>query len=508
MIVETTATVISESDLAAELAESRFVWPPLTLAVIFLWIAPLGTSLGLDETQNWWVVKDGLQGVLAHLTDGLPLPGGQSFLYNLLLAGVQAIGGKSDVALRLPSVIAMLVALYLLYRLGARLIGPLAAMYGCLVFACMRGIVYQASTVRPYAMGMSLVAGAMLALVNWFDAGAPRYLAVYALLSALSVYAHPMFALMFLVHALYALLRLRAGSSGVRLRSALLAWGASAALMLPLAPPTLRLFLDRRQHVYLPADVSMFLSSFAPQVLAGAIVLGVLLKMGVARVGTAGKLSASTRWFLAGWTVVPPSVLYLISSLTDTKVFLERYYLSSCFSLALLAGAVMRMIEPNSITRTIGTSIVVFSVLQFGLIENFSRGTEDWRGAIRAVNEHVGRARTPVLVVPGFEEARTLGSIMDERRAEVLFAPTLRYPVGGRLIRMPLNMTAATEPYLSNVIVPSIGNEREFMLVGLGSMEGFEYWLSGRCLALGFAHRTFGYYGGLKVVLFERTETK
>jgi len=49
-----------------------------------------------------------------------------------------------------------------------------------------------------------------------------------------------------------------------------------------------------------------------------------------------------------------------------------------------------------------------------------------------------------------------------------------------------------------------LAGEREFMLVGLSSMEHFEDWLAGRCGPLGFNRRTYGYYGGIKVVLFER----
>ena len=48
-------------DLGSERAAARFLFPPIVLCILLLWIVPMRTSLGGDEAGNWWVVKDGLK---------------------------------------------------------------------------------------------------------------------------------------------------------------------------------------------------------------------------------------------------------------------------------------------------------------------------------------------------------------------------------------------------------------------------------------------------------------
>src|SRR6266404_9171016 len=95
------------TDVASEQAESRFLWPPIIIAVVLLWIVPMGSSLGNDEASNWWVVKDGLKQAVARANSSQSLPGSQSILYNLLPIAARAIGGDSEIVLRFPSVLAM-----------------------------------------------------------------------------------------------------------------------------------------------------------------------------------------------------------------------------------------------------------------------------------------------------------------------------------------------------------------------------------------------------------------
>jgi hypothetical protein len=502
-----TGAVVSIEDLDAERAECRFVWPPLVIAVVLFWIVPLATSFGNDEASNWWVIKDGLREAIARATGPLALPGGQSVFYNLLPLAAQALGAQSEMALRLPSVLAMLGAALLIYRIGARLAGPLAAMFGCLVFVTMADVVFVASTLRPYGLAMLCLAGAMLAWMNWLDTGRPRYAVAYAVLAALTVYAHDLFAIMYLVHAMYALVRLRARDSQVTLGAMFLAWLASGVLLLPLAPANLRLLAGRGQHVYAATpDVGALLASVVPPLLAGAIGLGMLLQLAVRRpVAMAWKLPPASAGFLATWALAPPLILYLVSLYSGTKLFVPRYYLPAAPAAALLAGSLIRAVQPAGARRFIAGAILICSLLEFGIHEKFARGTDGWREAAQAARERVGNRSTPVLAVSGFVEARTLAPVLDPLRSEVLFAPLLRYPTGGRPVRLPFFSDEA-EAYLADTVVPQLRAEPEFLLLGMGDTERYEQWLDGR-LGETFRARTLGYFSGVKVVMFKRRST-
>src|SRR5205823_11987000 len=79
--------------------------------------------------------------------------------------------GTSEAAYRITSTAAMLVALWLIARIAARLIRPEAAWF--VIFACLslRGINYQAADARPYALGTCVAAACVLLLIRWLDSG-------------------------------------------------------------------------------------------------------------------------------------------------------------------------------------------------------------------------------------------------------------------------------------------------------------------------------------------------
>ena len=490
-------------DLDAERAECRFLWPPIAIAVILFWIVPLGTGFGGDESSNWWVIKDGLREAIARATGPQSLPGAQSIFYNLLPLAVQALGGQSEIALRLPSVLAMLGAVLLIYKIGLRLIGPLAAMFGCLVFITMGDVVPVASTLRPYALALLCVAGAMLALMNWLDTGKLRHAVAYVLLAALTVYAHDLFALMYAVHGAYVLARWRARDTPVKLGAVILACLASAAALVPLAPAVLRLFANRDEHVYAATpDVWALLAGLVPPALMGAIVLGILMALASGSpVATDWKLSAPASRLLAVWALAPPVILFAVSWSGGTKLFVPRYYLPAAPAVALLAGALIRSVQPAGVRRLIASTILICSLIQFGVLERFARGTEGWRETAQAVRDHVGGRPAPVLAVSSFAEARGPDAVLDPGRSDVLFAPFLRYPTGGRLVRLPW-FSEESAKYVSDTLVPRLREEPEFLLVGLSGALDYETWFKG-LLGGTFSTRPLGYYGGIKVVLFE-----
>jgi hypothetical protein len=130
-------------------------------------------------------------------------------------------------------------------------------------------------------------------------------------------------------------------------------------------------------------------------------------------------------------------------------------------------------------------------------------------GAARTLRQEIGSDRTPVLAVPGFNEAATVAAVTNPRLTEVLFAPYFRYSIPGRLIPLPNAMNSETELYLENVVLPEIQRAPRFLLVGLGKSIIFETWLRARCREFGFKDRTVGIdegYGSISVFLFERVD--
>jgi hypothetical protein len=258
-------------------AQCRFVGPPLFLAILLLWLVPTGTSLGLDETGNDWVIKLGLRESFVRSR----LWAGTSWLSNALMIGARWIGGDHEAVLRAPSLAAALATVVTLYFLGRRLVGPAAAALACVVFVCLRDVVYVASAMRPYALAVFFTTAAMLSLVKWFDAGRTRDGVMYVLLAASTLYAHVFFATTLLVHASYFLLRRSQQSRlPVGIQPMLAAWFGIGVLAVPqllnlrtlLVRPVSSLYLGR-------PGISELLVSVAPPVLIGSVVVAILISV-------------------------------------------------------------------------------------------------------------------------------------------------------------------------------------------------------------------------------------
>src|SRR5262249_8290494 len=81
-----------------------------------LWVMPLGASLWLAEFGAGWVTDAGFSSLLERAR---LFP--QSVLYSFIVASVRAAAGASETALRLPSLVAMLLAIYGVFKLGEAL---------------------------------------------------------------------------------------------------------------------------------------------------------------------------------------------------------------------------------------------------------------------------------------------------------------------------------------------------------------------------------------------------
>jgi 4-amino-4-deoxy-L-arabinose transferase-like glycosyltransferase len=111
----------------------------LALVVVRLWIMPMGSSLAMDETTTLSNVKDGFSAMLERYQE---CPATTLFYGAIVLA--YSLGGAREYVLRLPSLLAALLTLFLLYRLGRRLFGPHSALATVVVFACLDQVVYAA----------------------------------------------------------------------------------------------------------------------------------------------------------------------------------------------------------------------------------------------------------------------------------------------------------------------------------------------------------------------------
>jgi hypothetical protein len=119
------------------------------------------------------------------------------------------------------------------------------------------------------------------------------------------------------------------------------------------------------------------------------------------------------------------------------------------------------------------------------------------------IHEIAAGGDMPVLIASSFVEASDPKALDDPKLRDVLFAPQQMYPPGGRLIRLPYRLDAPSQRYLEQII-PTVENERRFVLVCRYEGMLFQPWISGRLSPRGFRPEVLGNFGSIGVFLFRR----
>jgi len=405
-------------------ADRSAAFATIGAACAFLLAAmPIRSGLWEDEAATFWVVKDGLpEAALRSWTWS-----GQSVLYyaTAWLGRHLAPFLGLEISLRLPSLVAMAAAAWLLYLVGRRLAGPAVGAVAVLAFLCLPEVAFAAIDARPYALALALLLASTLFLIRWVDGGRARDAALYVATAALVVYAHYLFALALLPHAVYAARRSRA-LAGL--------WTAVGALCLPLAGQVLYFYRTRHTHSFAqsPAVESYFMA-IVPPALAGAVFLAVILRRPKPDV-------PSLPWsFLFAWLMVPTTLVFLLSLFTEVKLFVPRYLLGCAPAAALLAAwAIVRC----SAVRAARAVLLVALALHIWK-QGPTHGGEEWRGAMRALAAEA-KPGDKLLIATGFIEGSG-AAMQDPLLRDVLFAPQIAYPVPA-FTGLPFRFDAAFIP--------------------------------------------------------------
>ena len=128
------APEVATSELS-ERAHARFLWAVVALLAVGLWLWPMRSSLWTDELGTWWVIKDGFGDAI----DRAMTFHGQSPLFYVLLGRRRHVVGRSEVALRLPSLLAAAGAAAITFVLVRRLANDEAARLTTVAFVGIGG---------------------------------------------------------------------------------------------------------------------------------------------------------------------------------------------------------------------------------------------------------------------------------------------------------------------------------------------------------------------------------
>jgi mannosyltransferase len=326
------------------------------MAVLGVWGLARDSSMGNDEVATRWAALLSLH-QLAHLLRHVDAVHG---LYYVLMHGWMVVG-TSPAVMRIPSVIAMVVAVALTVIIGRRLTGSgWAGLFAGLIVALTPTISYYAQTARSYALVFACVVGSTLALLHALaaearateatEAAKARFPAgrwlVYAVLLVVGGYLNELSLLVVGAHAVTVLLA-RYG------RRVVTAWAAVAAVsvivVLPLAALSAR---EDAAVAWIPRPGLWSLRILFHDYFGATTVVAVLLLCcAVAAVLPPlhrGRRAPGAAWWSQGGVSLPsvaapllvvPGALLILESLVARPLYVDRYVLYGEAGAALLAGA-------------------------------------------------------------------------------------------------------------------------------------------------------------------------
>jgi len=477
----------------------------LALLITRLWLMPLASSFWLDETATVFVAQFGSQ----HPSLQAVAPQAwQSWYYSIVHAW-GSVFGFTEVATRLPSILAMLAFLPLIARISARLIHPESGWFA--VFACLAlpGFNYQAANARPYALGMCLFAAALLFLIRWLDTAAWLDALLFAGCASAVLYIHLLFWPSCLVFPLYALTRLATGKTPVSRVHAVLIFALWAAALVPVSVQTLSLLREANAHVIVgPPSLLQFLRSLQlPLILACAG--GAWLACRIRRWKAAPRaLTASALVLIAAWWLCQPVLLFFFSRLTGESIFVGRYLDLALPGAALAATAASARFLPSGSWRLLSAALALAALLLMAQWRQpWPRHHDsDWRAAAAAVNQaEAGSGEVPVICISPFIEARPPVWTPAYPLPGFLYSYLSVYPIRGRIYLFPFETSPQAGSFAAALADGTLSQSRRFLIYGWGPQVRYWHaWFGRRAKFADWREHTLGPFADVDVVEFDR----
>jgi hypothetical protein len=430
-------------------------------------------------------------------------------IYYRLPQAAEALLGFSEISYRLPSILLMAIALFLIARLAARLIAPEAAWFA--VFAClsMRGINDQAADARPYALGTCLAAASLLFLIRWLDSDRWWDAALFIIFAALVWRAHLLFWPFYIVLALYALIRLFCHETRNGWFPTLVIFALLGFALLPVLLDALNLFRHATAHVIVA------LPTFRD--------LRVSLKFGLVLICGGGAF-ALARWFrwprvypfsfssslalIAAWWLIQPLSLFAVSRLTGSSMFVARYLYIGLPGAALAATLAASYFIPPTWWRRLTVVFAAGVLIMLGQWTQFwpTHHGSDWRLAAHTVDEWAAaNPDTPVLCPSPFIEARPPVWQPAYALPGFLYCHLPVYPFRGKPYLLPFDDSPEAERYVTSLAEGPIPASGRFLIYGgSGSVRYWRNWFSVRPEFSDWRRERLGPFGDVVVELFER----
>lgn len=387
----------------------------LVLATAFRLPFLARTSLWYDEAVSWSQSRGSLNHLFASVAaDNYPP------LHNFLLWLAIPVMGDSEWALRLPSVIVGVLAVWLLYLLGKEIFDKPTGLLAAFLLCISPFHIWFSTEARMYAVFATMGIGFLLCLTRSLKTRSHPALAGTAIFGTLFLYSHIYATFAFApVGAALVYLTVSARVPGANQHELFLNRLCSLGAMIVaglLFLPWLFILFGRADDVVTNgfwiaypdwtflkvmardmAGSEFLFAGFVAVILAGAIVRS----SRITRNADVRPNNLESISLLAAYVFGPPLIAYGLS-VTLRPILFDRYLIAAWPGLILLTAAAARSLSPKMgpLTVVVSTLVLTAAPLQFTLTQKIR---PEWR-TIAEIYKREQPANRPIKLYKGFAE--------------------------------------------------------------------------------------------------------
>ncbi len=475
-------------------------------AVVRLWIMPMVNSFWLDETMIVSIVRHGL----TRIASGTPASVA-SVAFCWLEWCTSKVFGLSEVALRLPSVVAGIGTLYVFYRIGAEFVDHETGFIFGALYISLPQVAVETPNARPYAVGLWAETVALLWLFRWRRTNRLHAGVLWAICSAIAVHMHYLFGMALAVEGAF-VVWVAFREKSISARQAFACGLLALVLLLPALPRVLALAQQANALSFFEVPTFSNLAALVIPVyiLVSAALMAVLIVTEGDRLSWAGIEPEKDIAILSSLLLFLPAFgLFVLSRFTNVRLFDQRYLIPVVPGFVLLWGQLLRAIDPPFFRRmSLASGLVVTVVLVGGLSGIPNYRSEDWRSAVRSIPNG-----TATLVYSSLVETRHLDWLQKPEWWANLMAPVLTYrpsvtPENGYVV--PFDIGPSEQSYVAGLLDGPLRDRDTITVIVRRIFAGPAWlsWISDRLSSAGYRKASDTSYGSVEVAVFRRSKAR
>jgi hypothetical protein len=491
-----TATAITTSEEEKTSAFSKVIYPVALLASLSIWSLALRAPLWLDETLSYWQVSGGFWRIWSRSEQ---MPSSIGYLYTLWFA--KSILGSQEIALKIPSTLAMLGAVYFLFRAARELFDQEIAFFACIFFCLEPNVVFAATDARPYAFALLATNFAIFVFIRWMTHHEMRQAILFGAAAAVILYFHYLFGAILPAFAIYYLaVRYRSINADARQLWAVLA--SFTVLALPLLFRVAGLYHTRDTHIVqeLPPQW-IALNTLVPMQTLIGFMAAVFLAALVRKVKLPGHECFPAILLCPLLALVPAGILVAVSTVTPLHLVIPRYFLVVAPGSALTWALLTTRIDSRLLRQIFCVGLVAITVFECYCSPNSRKHELSFKQAHQLVNANVAKDRAPVLTCSAFIESNFEPLPTDLSSENALVSQLSYYPIDASVVLLPFSLNNETARIGGQAVLTGEQGHRRFLAVGAPECYPTIGWLASSSRGA-FTAKPIGDFNGIVVVEF------